>query len=209
MNFQSEEIKIKIEEEEIDGCEKIDSQILEFVVKDEDEFDLLGRKKEEILFIDEVKLELEFSEDLSPKKDESPKQTFECQECGKFFQRKEYLTKHVKTVHSDTKSFVCQECGKYFKRKRTLLQHKQIVHEKLKPYECKDCGKPFASNNDLLRHSRIHDGVKPFECQECGKTFRQKHHLNDHQKVVHGGLKRVKLKIECQECGKCFGNRGD
>ena len=93
MNFQSKEIKIKIEE--IDGCEKIDSQILEFDVKDENECELLENKNEKSLFIDEVKLELEFKEDFSSMKDESPKQTFECQECGKCFPRKQYLRKHL------------------------------------------------------------------------------------------------------------------
>ncbi|XP_072490122.1 uncharacterized protein [Notamacropus eugenii] len=150
---------------------------------------------------------------------------YRCNECGKAFKRKKYLTRHT-IIHIAEKSFGCKECGKAFSNIHNLSQH-QIIHTGKKPFECNECGKAFSSKRYLVEHQtahtgekpykcnecekafswhaslyvhkRVHTGEKPFECKECGKAFSKKVYLIRH-KVIHTGEKP----FECNECGKAF-----
>ncbi|XP_075208158.1 uncharacterized protein LOC142313057 [Anomaloglossus baeobatrachus] len=125
---------------------------------------------------------------------------FSCPECGKYFISKQYVTSHLRT-HTGEKPFSCQECGKYFTSKQYLKVHMRI-HTGEKPFSCHECGKCFTSKKYLQEHKRIHTREKPFPCSECGKCFTSKSELKAHLSV-HTGEKP----FSCSECGKCFNRK--
>nr|XP_042124401.1 zinc finger protein OZF-like [Peromyscus maniculatus bairdii] len=121
----------------------------------------------------------------------------ECKECGKAFTNCSLLVQHQR-VHTDEKPYECKHCGKAFLYFSTFFQH-QRTHTNEKPYECHKCQKAFNKSANLTRHQRIHSGEKPYECNLCGKTFTWASNLNDHQKI-HTGEKPY----ECNYCEKAF-----
>ncbi|XP_024290096.2 endothelial zinc finger protein induced by tumor necrosis factor alpha isoform X9 [Oncorhynchus tshawytscha] len=122
---------------------------------------------------------------------------FTCGDCGKSFNRKETLTTH-KLTHTKEKPFSCGDCGKSFNRKVSLTEHK-LTRTGAKPFSCGDCGKSFIRKVSLIEHKLTHTGEKPFVCGDCGKSFNRIGHLSEH-KLTHTGEKP----FSCGECGKSF-----
>lgn len=120
-----------------------------------------------------------------------------CQECGRRFLRKDYLTAHKKT-HTGERPHVCQTCGRRFAQMSSLNVHKQF-HSGQKPYVCQVCSRSFCLKRYLMRHFRVHTGEKPYVCQTCGKAFIEKDSLRQHKQVHTGERPHV-----CQICGKTF-----
>lgn len=120
-----------------------------------------------------------------------------CQDCGRRFLRKDYLTAHRKT-HTGEKPHVCQTCGRSFSQMSSLNVHKQF-HSGQKPYVCQECNRSFCLKRYLRRHVRVHTGEKPYACQACGKAFIEKDSLRQHQQVHTGERPHV-----CHTCGKTF-----
>ena len=52
---------------------------------------------------------------------------FTCKVCASTFIRKEYLSRHIKSIHDGVK-FVCNVCLKSFTRKYNLNQHTKNAH---------------------------------------------------------------------------------
>ncbi|OCT75272.1 oocyte zinc finger protein XlCOF15-like [Xenopus laevis] len=118
---------------------------------------------------------------------------FPCPECGKMFNGRGGLNKHI-IIHSEEKPFSCTECGKTFLRKLSLVEHERI-HTGEKPFTCSQCGRSFSRRSGLYKHQVICNEEKPFTCTECGKRFSQKTlfliHQNSHTPP-------------CPDCGKMF-----
>uniref|UniRef100_A0A8D9AC20 Zinc finger protein 567 n=1 Tax=Cacopsylla melanoneura TaxID=428564 RepID=A0A8D9AC20_9HEMI len=55
---------------------------------------------------------------------------FECNQCGKFFARKDVLQGHMR-VHTGERPFMCPVCGKRFTQMGDLGRHKKNVHKVL------------------------------------------------------------------------------
>ncbi|KAM4034665.1 LOW QUALITY PROTEIN: uncharacterized protein ACNLHF_021335 [Anomaloglossus baeobatrachus] len=125
---------------------------------------------------------------------------FSCSECGKCFNQKGNLCKHLR-IHTGEKPFLCSECGKCYREKFILVAH-QRVHTGERPFSCSKCGKLFKRQSALISHQRIHTGEKPFSCSECGKCFTYKSYLVTHQRT-HTGEKPY----SCSECGKNFSQK--
>lgn len=65
---------------------------------------------------------------LSRLEEEGSKETFGCQQCSKVFNRRENLSRHLKT-HDPSPSHCCSKCGKGFTRSDLLRRH-QAGHER-------------------------------------------------------------------------------
>ena len=49
---------------------------------------------------------------------------------------------------------LCQECGRYFSRKSYLSTHIRTVHRGERPWKCRHCGKSFGQSSNRDTHER-------------------------------------------------------
>nr|XP_045593858.1 zinc finger protein Xfin-like isoform X2 [Procambarus clarkii] len=125
---------------------------------------------------------------------------FACDDCGKSFAKKQYLTKH-KYRHREVKPHACDVCGKRFAQKFEVAVHK-IKHTGERPYQCDICRKPFRSKVNLLNHKMRHTGEYPFLCSVCSKGFTTQLQLERHVSL-HTGSHPYK----CSICNKGYTQR--
>ncbi|XP_045924706.1 uncharacterized protein LOC123982847 [Micropterus dolomieu] len=153
------------------------------------------------------------------------KESFSCFECGKQYQHKGSLQRHMVChsgkrssnrlvnkkcfrvkqnvdsevrVHTGEKPFGCDVCGKKFTQRGNLKTH-MSVHTGEKPFGCDVCGKRFYRQTNLKEHMRVHTGEKSFACDVCGKRFNQRSNLKTHMRVHTG-----ERPFGCDVCGKRF-----
>jgi len=121
-----------------------------------------------------------------------------CEMCAKIFKTVTTLETHVKTVHQGERPYPCPTCSCTFVHKNSLTKHIQTVHEhKKKLHLCVQCGKYFTS---LPRHVRsVHDRDRSHVCSGCGRGFSSRSNLMTHEKTVHGGER-----VGCHHCVKQF-----
>ncbi|XP_063631322.1 zinc finger protein 271-like [Cydia splendana] len=135
---------------------------------------------------------------------------YECDICGKIFQRKNSLKHHIKT-HSilskskvfkcnniGEKSYCCETCGKRFPAGYRLNAHIRI-HTDIRAYSCDVCKKRFKTVKCLKGHTRIHSDLRPYSCDVCKKRFRYSTNLKRHTRI-HSDLRPY----SCDLCKKRF-----
>ena len=110
------------------------------------------------------------------------------------------MSKHISTVHENSKTMDCELCGKSFSSKNRYIGHLSNFHEK--KYTCDLCDKRFGYRGILSNHvATIHEGrtitLSRFPCKICLKTFTRKHSIRQHMSSVHEGKKYT-----CSSCGK-------
>lgn len=106
-------------------------------------------------------------------------------------------------------------CGKSFNSKNNLVKHVRVVHENIRPFECEKCGKCFCDKSFLARHMGVHDRERlrnqagennlpnpPLEgdllikisgadtrrthaCEECPRKFMREYDLKRHRDAFH------------------------
>ncbi|XP_070189262.1 zinc finger protein 493-like [Littorina saxatilis] len=97
---------------------------------------------------------------------------YACNICHKSFQRREYVSHHMKQ-HRE-KSFSCPVCDKTFTYKCNMKNH-LLTHSADKPFKCDVCQKAFRRQSLLKSHARVHDPNRsPFRCVICGKGLTRK-----------------------------------
>ena len=80
---------------------------------------------------------------------------FKCSHCEAFFEKKNHLKQHVKTVHH---LFECDYCPNSFDSNSVLITHICQSHSSaLENYKCEYCAKTFISKSHLEIHvSSVH-----------------------------------------------------
>ena len=101
---------------------------------------------------------------------------FKCSACGKSYDRKTHLARHVRT-HSGKDNFVCVECNKSFTRKAGLQLHMKI--HATKPFSCSQCQKSFGSEEELKSHAVFHTD-RCFSCPICNRKYKRENSLRSH-----------------------------
>ena len=153
---------------------------------------------------------------------------YECQTCGKTFNRRTYLQLHEK-IHGE-KCYKCNICDKSFSQPAGLWIHKK--HQSClkrnspsnkdtsscnangqfdegqrfddgKRHKCDICNRRFSQKHLLTYHKRTHTGENPYPCTICGKMFRGTATLKYHKRT-HTGYKPHK----CIFCDKAFTQLG-
>ena len=125
---------------------------------------------------------------------------FSCEDCGKVFAVKAWLTSHM-LIHADPtiKPFVCNICSKSYKNKLLLRSHLQ-VHVNAERFKCEVCDKGYPSKGRLTLHLITHTKEKSVGCSFCERMFGRRGEAAMHEARVHTGLRKHK----CSFCGMAF-----
>ena len=77
---------------------------------------------------------------------------------------------------TNPKPHECKQCGKKFQEKFNLKRHVDDVHKKLKRFKCGQCKEEFSRFHSLQRHKFMVDHLLPFKCPSCKevKSFKTK-----------------------------------
>ena len=152
---------------------------------------------------------------------------YECQTCGKTFNRLTYLQLHEK-IHGE-KCYKCNICDKAFcqpaglwihKKRQSCLKRNLPSNKRTSPcnakgqfdeetdnngkrHECDICSQRFSQKHLLTYHKRTHTGENPYPCTICGKMFRGAATLRYHERT-HTGQKPYK----CIFCVKAYTQLG-
>ena len=104
-----------------------------------------------------------------------------CHHCGKLFDRKAYLIRHI-NAHEKNYTLFCsyENCRKGFVMTSQLKRHER-VHTGEKPYQCATCGRDFRNLTHLTTHTRVHTGETPYQCFKCNKKFKFLASRNSHK----------------------------
>nr|CAD7586262.1 unnamed protein product [Timema genevievae] len=113
--------------------------------------------------------------------DDMEEEHFICNDCGRSFHTKKYLSRHIAYVHSNTKNYECPVCNKCFKTMKDLRNH-FVFHTDIKPYKCTRCTATFYQKAGLKRHSSVHMSEKEFKCPYCDVRFKYKGSVTCHLK---------------------------
>ena len=97
--------------------------------------------------------------------------------------------------------YICEECGKAFDKKEYLLKH-MIVHEGKKEYKCEYCDKSFSMADKLMKHinsdhlDKFEQTQKEtaFSCTQCEFECIRMDQLKDHINRIHGQSKEEETK---------------
>ena len=130
------------------------------------------------------------------------KKPHSCSVCLKSFSRADGLAVHMR-FHTGERPYKCDQCGKDFITSAHFKEH-QFTHTGTKPYACQHCDKSFGHPNDLTKHQRIHTGERPYPCAKCGMSFRRSQTLRNHVFRKH----ERKVSFPCSNCTKVFKTEG-
>lgn len=125
---------------------------------------------------------------------DSNKQELQCEECGKHYNTRLGLRRHVAThAASVGGDLTCKVCRQVFESMPTLLEHLSthtgrpppggVVRER--KHQCERCGRRFFTRKDVRRHAVVHTGRRDFLCPRCAQRFGRRDHLTRHLKKSH------------------------
>eukprot|EP00055_Hartaetosiga_balthica_P010691 m.46467 g.46467 ORF g.46467 m.46467 type:complete len:442 (+) comp7269_c0_seq1:467-1792(+) len=99
---------------------------------------------------------------------------FVCQKCGKVYNRREHLSRHVRSHTPRSSWHKCCKCNKRFHRRDHLNYH-MALHGVSPRYLCAHaaCGMQYSDRKDLLEHQRVclHFGINYAQLDKDGNLF--------------------------------------
>lgn len=107
------------------------------------------------------------------------KQAIKCSHCDKQFQKKDNLTRHMRT-HSK-EPYNCDHCSFTTMSYRSSLAHKKKEHGSV--HKCSVCEFTTHRYQNLRRHMTTHE--KPHQCSECKFRASRPENLEKHVKKMH------------------------
>jgi len=126
----------------------------------------------------------------------SERVSYRCSFCGIIFDSISHRERHEQR-HKDNDSFQCEECNKFFKNEKNLRHHMKAHHEE-KPksttkkdrkeppkYPCHMCDIPIMFALTALRRHLARKHSTNFKCEKknCGKTFAKEYQFKAHMKL--------------------------
>ena len=128
------------------------------------------------------------------------RKAFECDYCGKAFQHKCHLVRHLR-CHTGEKNYECAHCSKTFKEKSHLVSHLK-VHVETTVYQCNQCNKSFKYKYHFDRHVKLHSKERPYKCDQCETSYKEKKSLERHLKTHIGEKCNEEWMYQCHQCHK-------
>ncbi|XP_065363948.1 transcription factor grauzone-like isoform X5 [Calliphora vicina] len=107
----------------------------------------------------------------------------QCSICQKWLKNKNTLRLH-RFVHEKHPT-PCGICGKLFETKHRLRRHISYWHKSDVNLQCNFCEKVFRQERNLKEHMAIHTGVQLYNCPHCQKESRSKSNMYAHIKRQH------------------------
>ncbi len=142
-----------------------------------------------------------------------------CEECGKMFNSRSTLLRHVSIIHRGN-VHTCPVCQTSFSRRLYLIKHYEKTPQckqqsgwrpedelmaKVKPesYMCDHCGRSYNTQSDLKKHVDFdHLNISKYFCEKCNVKCRTKNHYERHvNSLRHRGLLKTN---RCEDCGRVF-----
>lgn len=125
-----------------------------------------------------------------------------CQVCKKNFKRMQFLTDHLKLMHTAFEYVECKFCSKLFLGQEKLKVHIRTAHLDEKEecsFTCEICQKVFKKRHSYIMHARSHDKSN-ITCKICGKTVFGQRALWKHNYMEHKSVGE----FTCESCERVF-----
>ncbi|XP_015436080.1 PREDICTED: gastrula zinc finger protein XlCGF57.1-like [Dufourea novaeangliae] len=141
---------------------------------------------------------------------------FTCYQCGRTYQMRHNLVKHLRFECGGQKHFVCTVCPARYTQNGKLRQHMLNAHNIFVPprktwmrtayslYESYPFDAPSAMKTMLPSISRYVPEDREFQCSNCGRRYSLKHNLIRHERYECGGQRR----FTCAFCSKKYTQNG-
>ncbi|KAI5637350.1 zinc-finger double domain-containing protein [Phthorimaea operculella] len=126
-----------------------------------------------------------------------------CNICKKEFSSDGWLTRHMKTVHTE-KSKKKKKLASISKKKHAIQKETKETGDPNNEIKCRVCDKVFSSKQARTKHlndehSSTVNGKRVFLCPYCPKTFSKYSHVYYHT-TSHPDI----AKHPCKSCGKMY-----
>ncbi|VDL90454.1 unnamed protein product [Schistocephalus solidus] len=122
----------------------------------------------------------------------SPTKLFECSLCGKVFNRRDKVKRHLSELHHGIKSYQCATCARAFSRNDKLVRHIMTVHQGGAWYisilRFLSATARHCNDSHPLLCLRILLGIKAFGCSHCSRRFSRRWEYQRHMQVIHPNL---------------------
>lgn len=132
--------------------------------------------------------------------------------CGKTFNRKVLLYRHVKRIHGH--QFPCRVhgCSSGFATEIELKYHHASAHRQT-PWRdeltCQLCSASFLAAWQLTRHVALeHQFTARYQCTDCELSFATKQECSTHRTAAHGAMRRTARDLGVGWCTACLHDFG-